>query len=294
VPPQQQPPPRLFAVGAGAGGAPRVRLFDNDGNMRFDFFAFEKEFIGGVRVAAGDVTGDGFDDFVVAAGPGGGPRVAVFDGLTGKRIADFFAYEPSFRGGVRVGVGDVGKFSTNAVTGETVIIPTADGVPDLITGAGIGGGPRVSVFDGISLTINRADRITDFFAFENSLRNGVYVAGSDFNADGLNDVVVGAGPGGGPRVQVFDGKSLITTPDAPASLINFFGFSDASRQGVRVAVKNIDGDGVPDLLLGEGAGNISRVRTFSGGRLDALKSPNLIDDTVLFDDFSSLNGAQVG
>ena len=146
----------------------------------------------------------------------------------------------------------------------------------------------------MSLTKNRGDRITDFFAFENSLRNGVYVAGGDFNGDLLSDIVVGAGPGGGPRVQVFEAKSLINTPEAPTSLINFFGFSSTSRQGVRVAVKNVDGDAIPDLLIGEGAGNISRIRTYAGGKLDAMKSPNLIDDTVLFDDFSSLNGAQVG
>ena len=284
-----------MVIGSGPGGGPRVVVIDGaSGKTVRNFFAFEASFQGGVNVAAADFNGDGFADIVIGADDGGGARVKIVDGSTGVTFADFFAYEPSFRGGVRVGVGDVGQFTTNPVTGDAIIIPTADGVPDLITGAGIGGGPRVSVFDGVSLTKNRGDRITDFFAFENSLRNGVYVAGGDFNGDLLNDIVVGAGPGGGPRVQVFEAKSLINTPDAPTSLINFFGFSSTSRQGVRVAVKNVDGDAVPDLLIGEGAGNISRIRTYAGGKLDALKSPNLIDDTVLFDDFSSLNGAQVG
>jgi len=284
-----------MVVGSGPGGGPRVVVIDGaSGKTVMNIFAFEATFLGGVNVTAADFNRDGFADIVIGADDGGGARVKIIDGKTGVTFADFFVYEPSFRGGVRVGVGDLGKFTTDPVTGATIILPTADGVPDLIAGAGIGGGPRVSVLDGVSLTKNRADRITDFFAFENSLRNGVYVAGGDFNSDGLKDVVVGAGPGGGPRVQVFDGKSLITTPDAPVSLINFFAFTNSSRNGVRVAVKNIDGDGVPDLLLGEGSGNISRVRTFAGGRLDALKSPNLLDDTVLFDDFASLNGAQVG
>ena len=43
----------------------------------------------GVRTAAADFTGDGVADLVGGTGPGGGPRVAVLDGATGRRVADF-------------------------------------------------------------------------------------------------------------------------------------------------------------------------------------------------------------
>src|SRR5262249_58503165 len=93
-------------------------------------------FQGGTSVATGDFNGDRIPDVVVAAGAGGGPRVSVLDGKTGTPLSgllgSFFAYAPTFAGGVSVAVGDV----------------NGDGTPDIITGAGPGGGPHVKVFSG--------------------------------------------------------------------------------------------------------------------------------------------------
>src|SRR5207244_3361909 len=75
----------------------------------------------GLYVSAGDVDGDGFADIITGTSPGGGPRVTVFGGRTGQQIADFFAYDPEFRGGVRVGAADV----------------NADGRAEVLTGPGV-------------------------------------------------------------------------------------------------------------------------------------------------------------
>jgi hypothetical protein len=60
-------------------------------------------------------------------GAGGGPHVRVLDTATGASLAEFFAYAPAFTGVPRVATGDV----------------TGDGVPDLVTALGPGGGPHV-------------------------------------------------------------------------------------------------------------------------------------------------------
>ena len=79
--------------------------------LNFQRTVFDAFFHGGVRVATGEFTGDGFPDVVVAAGPGGGPRVRILDGHTGNQISgplgSFFAYDQSFNGGVNVAVADV-------------------------------------------------------------------------------------------------------------------------------------------------------------------------------------------
>ena len=46
------------------------------------FFAFSSTFQGGVRVATGDVNGDGTSDIITSAGAGAGPHVRVFNGTT--------------------------------------------------------------------------------------------------------------------------------------------------------------------------------------------------------------------
>ena len=49
------------------------------------------------------VSGDGSDDILVGAGPGGGPQVRAISGKSGRELASFFADDSTLRNGVRVG-----------------------------------------------------------------------------------------------------------------------------------------------------------------------------------------------
>jgi streptogramin lyase len=177
-----------IVVGADAGGGPEVAVFSGaDGHQVTAFFAYDPNFLGGVRVAAADVNNDGVDDIITGAGPGGGPNVKDFNGTDFSVLRSFFAYDPNFSGGVYVAGGDVNN----------------DGLADIITGAGAGGGPNVSVFNGD----NPADVLQSFFAFDPRFPGGVRVGGVDLSTNGKDDVIAGAGPGGGPQLTVFDSTS---------------------------------------------------------------------------------------
>jgi PKD domain/FG-GAP-like repeat/FG-GAP repeat len=199
-------------VGADAGAGPHVKVFDrHDQTLLSSFYAFAPQFTGGVRVAAGDVNGDGYADVVTGAGPGGGPHVKAFSGKDGSVLDSFFAYAPQFTGGVFVAAGDV--------NGDP------QGLADIVTGADKGGGPHVKVFDGG----NVGNLLQSFYAFAPQFTGGVRVAAGDVNGDGLADVVAAAGPGAGPHVKVFD------SAPAGGTLASFFAYNAGFTGGVYVA-----------------------------------------------------------
>jgi len=155
-------------TGAGLGGGPHVAIFDFNGKMKNGFMAYDKNFRGGVNVAAGDIDNDGLVEIITGAGPGGGPQVRVFDNK-GQAKLSFMAYDKNFKGGVNVAAGDIDN----------------DGLVEIITGAGPGGGPQVRVFD------NKGQAKFSFFAFDKSYRKGISVAVYDLNNDGMPEILSG-------------------------------------------------------------------------------------------------------
>src|SRR5205085_4838037 len=138
------------------------------------------------RAAVGDLNGDGRSDLVVAAGFGGGPRVAFYDGTTVfsgspvKLTNDIFVFEQGLRNGAFVAAGDI----------------NGDGFADLVAGGGPGGGPRVLILSGADLAAGNLANPTvlaSFFAGDPASRDGVRVTAENLDADNLADVVAGSG-----------------------------------------------------------------------------------------------------
>ncbi|QDU22969.1 phosphatase PAP2 family protein [Urbifossiella limnaea] len=163
-------------AGAGEGGGPAVTVIDGGtGAVASSFFAYGDGFRGGVRVAAGDVDGDGRADVIAGAGPGGAPHVrAVSVAAGGRELASFLAYDAAFAGGVFVAAGDL----------------DADGRTDIVTGTGAGGGPLVNSFRGDGTAFD------SFVIGDGSSRAGVRVGvvHRGYTAD-IATVVPGAGVG---------------------------------------------------------------------------------------------------
>ncbi len=249
-------------------------------------FAGSEGFMGGGFVSTGDFDGDGRAEIVITPDQGGGPRVTIFslnpDSSLALRTNFFGIDDPSFRGGARTGIGDVNN----------------DGTPDLAVAAGFQGGPRIALFGGTSVLTTPARLVNDFFAFEDSLRNGAFVAIGDLNADGFGDLFFGAGPGGAPRVLGISGQQLITSGAVTAinsPLVNFFvaGNTD-DRGGVRVTTKSADGDNRADLVTGSGEGSPARVRVYLGKNFTGTGEPATVQTLTVFGGVILTDGVFVG
>jgi hypothetical protein len=213
------PPPPVLVVGAGPGGGPHVKVFNTfTGAEVASFFAFDRHFLGGVRVAQGDFNRDGIADIVAGAGLGGGPHVKVFDGATGAEIRSFFAFAPEFTGGVYVASADL----------------TDDGVADIVVGAGLDGGPHVKLIDGAT-----GDTVLSFFAYGLNINCGVSVA------CGNGRIVTGAGFGHPAWVKVFDAHS-------GTELYEFYA-SDTKTEGVNVAIGPLEPRSIGPLSIYTGS-----------------------------------------
>lgn len=265
-----------------------VQVYDTHLNPVSSFTPFPT-YTGQFNVAVGDVNSNGIPDIIVGAGVGGAPHVMAFDGSDNRLLASFYAFNPSFLGGVSVASEDV----------------NGDGRADIIVSAG----NHVKVIDGFKLDQVQADGqiaesalLASFFAFGLNFQGTVSLAAGDINLDGKADIVVGVASGGAPHVKAFDAAKLNQVqadgqiPET-ALLASFFAFTPTFTGGVSVAVsKNVVRR---DIIVGAGPGGAPHVKVVDGSKLGPVQADGQIPEASLRASFFAfaptfLGGVRVG
>jgi hypothetical protein len=118
--------------------------------------------------------------------------------------------------------------------------------PFLAVGSGLAylGTPTVSIIDPASGTVVR-----QFDVYEQGFMGGVQTAIHDVDNDGRDEIVVAPGRGRVGEIRVFD----LDGEEMPEYRITPFGSSFLS--GVNIALGDVDGDGMKDLIAGQAAGS---------------------------------------
>ncbi len=231
----------VSAPGPEQGNPARGRIFDPFGqsDLGGEIEPYGPGVGYGLRLALGDIDGDGTAEIVTGPGPGPGygPLVRAYE-ADGSPLAhvSFMAYG-AWRYGVNVACGDV----------------DGDGIDEIITGAGPGPvfGPHVRGWNADGATVTPMDGLS-FLAFGTN-RYGVNVACGDVDGDGLDEIVTGAGPGSvfGAHVRGWDYDG--GTAAVPIPGFSFLAYG-TNRFGVNVACGDLQGDGSAEIITGPGPG----------------------------------------
>lgn len=146
---------------------------------------------------------------------GGTPKIRIM--RNGKLQKEFLAYEPAFRGGISVSVGDLG----------------GDGYSEVIVAPGAGRANEVRVFR------TSGSLITKFYPFGATYRDGVNVSTGDVNNDGAAEIVVAKKTAAG-TVRTFGFRNGRYT-----QIANEF---NTKLKGVSLATGDLNNDGKDEVI----------------------------------------------
>jgi FKBP-type peptidyl-prolyl cis-trans isomerase len=253
------------ASDAGVTATSHIRLLDAETGSQLAATtapAFDAGFKGGVRLALGDVTGDGVAEVIAAPGPGHVGSVRVFQQF-GTELRELTAYRtqpfgPSYRGGIELAAGDI----------------DGDRRDDIVAAMSSGSG-QVKVFFAAAAEAAPLDgpaAITIQPTVPRNYRGGSSVAVADVGtftngalssgtaADGKVEVVVASGAGMTPRVLVYD----VSNAASPRVADTIVPGAYKTQSGISVSAHRLNADAIDDIVVSTGRGGRSLTQVYDG------------------------------
>jgi hypothetical protein len=110
-----------------------------------------------------------------------------------------------------------------------------DGVNEIVVAYGYQDRPQVKIFRPDGSLVN------EWYPYGVGYEGKVVLATGDLNGDGREEIITSTGEGGGPHVRIFNGFA--------EPIGGFFADDPGYRNGTEVAVGDINGDGVEEIVV---------------------------------------------
>lgn len=253
------------ASDAGEAATSHIRLLDAETGSQLAATttpAFEAGFKRGVRLALGDVTGDGVAEVIAAPGRGRVGEIRVFQqvGAELRELTDYRMrpFGTSFTGGVEVASGDVdgdgrddfvAAMASGAGTVKVFLAATASAAP-------IDGPAAITIQPAVPRNYRGGSNVA--VADVGTFADGALVSGTA--ADGKVEVVVASSAGMTPRVLVYD----VSNAASPRVADTIVPGAYATQSGISVSAHRLNADAIDDIVVSAGRGGRSLTQVYDG------------------------------
>jgi len=208
--------------------SPQIRVFNSEGELVSQFFAFSETYRGEFRVLTADINGD--DEMEIIAWPYGegyGPQVRIFT-KDGTLLAQTMVLNDGYRGGIEM-VNNVDLDGDGKQ--DFVVVPRGNGGPNL----------RAYKYNAQTGTI---DLLAWTFAYQEEYQGKIAAVTSDVTGDGKVNIITSP-LDGGPNVRVFHYDAAAGTLELDGW---FMAYQEEFKGGVLVATGDVNGDGQKDII----------------------------------------------
>lgn len=206
-----------------------VRFFRADGTrVRNGYFVFDDSERGGTQIGRIDMNGNGMAETILVTGP----KIEIYrdDGVLYMKA---YPYTANYTGTIRIAVGDLDN----------------NGYAEVFVAPGPGHTLPIKVYARHGTQIKQ-----DWYPFGAGYSGGYSLAVGALSGPFRSNLVIGAGVGSRPYVNIFDWQY--------DKVDDWFAYETTFTGGVFVATGDIDGDGADEIITGPGAGKGPVIRTF--------------------------------
>ncbi len=153
----------------------------------------------------------------------------VFDKFGGSERQGFFTYNSGYAGGLKVLKKDINN----------------DGRKEML----VAWNDKIQIYNADGFLTR------EFYPYGSYYNRGINFDVGDIDGDGRLEIVTGTELGGGPHVRIFNSRGNLKNP-------GFFAYAEHFRGGVHVAVGDVDGNGIDEIVTGAGYTGGPHVRIF--------------------------------